>query len=741
MLYYLTKKCLKISLYAFGWGAIALCTLLIYLFAQLPDVTSLSSYQYKVPMRIYSADHELIAEFGQSDCLPIGIEDIPIQVQQAIVAIEDHRFYDHWGVDFIGLARAARHVLQSGHKSQGGSTITMQVARNFFLSREKTYLRKINEILLSFNIEAHYSKQAILEMYLNKIYFGKQAYGIQAAAHNYYGKTVDQLTLAESAMLAGLPKAPSRNNPITRPHKAIERRNQVLANMRDMAFIDEQAYQQAIHEEDHASFHHLKPTVNARYAAELVRQYLVDSLGEENAYTKGYEITTTIDAKAQSAARSAAIKEMVHYAKSQKLWHLNVDGIAQHDWTYYLNRMPTFYQYQVGIVANIDDEGHTLSIQTNDDEAHLEIPSNPSIRKDLFVGAVVLMDDQHHLVPISPAQIALVSANDTGSVIAMIGGNDFRIQQYNAAVYGARQPGSLIKPFIYATALQHQYTLASMINDAPIVRQGGGHNIDWRPNNDDHHFRGMLSLRKALTSSRNLVAIRLVMDLGINTVSEQLTQMGFDPKLMKQELGLALGGSLEATPQTINNGFAMLQNNGQSRPGFLIHHVASHQDPKVMDKLNTPLIAPGLWAFAPTETKQIIDHSHAFLINDVLKDVMTIGTARKAKRLKRHDLYGKTGTTNNKHDAWFAGFNGDIVTTIWMGYNQNKHLNAYGGQAALPVWLDYMDVMLQGVSEHPVDRPDDIISVRTDPKTGQPSGNPKHPFELFTEQMLDSLSA
>lgn len=717
----------------FSWGSLALCLLLIYLFAQLPSVKKLADYQYQVPMRIYSNDHQLMAEFGHRDCLPVTLDNIPKTMQQAIIAIEDHRFYDHYGVDFIGLARAAKNLFHSGQKSQGGSTITMQVARNFFLSREKTYLRKINEILLSFNIEAHFSKQEILEMYLNKIYFGKQAYGIQAAAQNYYGKDVSALTLAESAMLAGLPKAPSRNNPIDRPQKAIARRNQVLSNMHNLGFIDHTQYQNAIQEEDHATFHHQKPAVSAPYAAELIRQKLVEKLGQD-AYTTGIEVITTIDPIAQKSAHKSAVSQLVKYAKSQHLWHLNPSPVSPYEWLSYLRKLPYIEPYQVGIVTTLSDD-HVATIQTHNQTYDINLTDQISAQKDLFIGAVVLLNGDQHLVPISPAQIALVSTQKNGALVAMQGGLDYRINPFNRVTQGKRQPGSLIKPFIFASALENGYTLASIINDAPIIKSGGGQNIEWRPNNDDRNFSGALSLRQALTKSRNLVSIRIVDQMGIPNVKNALAQMGFNSDDIPNDLSLSLG-SMSTTPLTINSAFSLFQNYGQPVTPFLVTHISSTNTPDLKQQFKEASLAPGLSFFAQEANQRVISPETAFLIADVLNDVVQKGTARRAKSLKRHDLYGKTGTTNQKHDAWFTGFTADYTTTVWMGYDQNIHLNAYGSQAALPVWIDFMKTVLTDTDEKTLVRPESIISIRTNPETGEPSANPNHPFELYSEAMI-----
>lgn len=619
-------------------------SLYAYMELALPNVAVLNDAHMQVPLRIYTSDGKLIAEYGGKRRAPVPLDHVPKQLVQAVIATEDSRFYSHPGVDLIGIVRAAIAVISSGRKVQGASTITMQVARNFYLSPKKTYTRKIKEILLAIKIDRELSKDKILELYLNKVYFGNHAYGVSAAAHVYYGKSLDQLTLPEMAMIAGLPQAPSRNNPLNNPKRALERRNHVLKRMLTVGYIDKATYESAIKAPITAQYHEKKVQMNAPYIAEMAREAVVMMYGTR-AYDSGLNVYTTISSQLQNDANNAL-----------------QDGLQA-------------YSQRQGMPKN----------------------ATPTVQ-----GAIVVLNP------------------DNGAILALDGGYDFQLSAFNRVLQAERQPGSSFKPFLYSAALAKGYTLASVIDDAPIMVRDSGENAWWRPENDDDQFYGPTRLRVALAESRNLVSIRLLAAIGIPYALDYIQRFGFDPDTLSHSLSLALGSSV-VTPMQLATGYAVFANGG--------YHVAPYFIEKITGENNK------IYYEAKTEKlERVITPENAYLMTQAMRAVIQSGTAKAAKVLHRTDLAGKTGTTNNQVDAWFSGFNSHVLATVWVGFdNSEKSLHEYGAQAALPIWIQFMKNALANQPEATMPQPSDIVTARIDPKTGllAAPGEKNAIFEVF----------
>lgn len=765
------SRFLKISLQVF-WYFLSLCVVMtifisisyIYLESHLPDVETLRHVKLQVPLRIYSADNQLLAEFGEKRRIPISQDEIPPLLTKALLATEDQRFFEHPGVDIFGLARAAVQLVRTGEKSQGGSTITMQVARNFFLNRKKTYVRKINEILLAIDIDRKLSKDKILELYFNKIYMGNRAYGVAAAAQVYYGKNLNELTLPQIAMLAGLPKAPSYLNPLVNPTAALKRRNHVLLRMLEQKYIDKDKYDQARSTPLTAAYHGPKITIEAPFVAEMVRQFMVNNFGKE-AYTNGYEVYTTINSRLQNAANSALTKELFafddrHGYRGTK-HHLPVlPSIDRKKWLATLEEMPSYHDIQAVAILYCTEE----SIQViNRDGELLTIPwDKNSMKPALKHGAVgaPISDPTDYFKPgdviyvkqkgksyqvtqLPEVEGALVSLNPKdGAIVSLVGGFNFDRSSYNRATQAIRQPGSSFKPFVYTAALDKGFTLASIINDAPVVLDDPSQENLWRPQNHNHKFYGPTTLRTGLTRSRNLVSIRLLDTIGIDYTVKYLTRFGFEEKNLPKSLSLALG-SLDVTPLELATAYAVLANGGFKVEPYIIEHIRDSNDEtlyRAKPKIACPECENDVNQTTVADPKQIaprvINQQVAYLMNNVLQDVIQHGTAGSAKVLGRKDIAGKTGTTNDLIDAWFAGYNQDFVTITWAGYDQPRSLHEYASRIALPMWIDYMKTALRGLPEKNYAEPPGLVTVRIDPKTGllAPADLVNSRFEIFRQE-------
>ncbi|HFQ14658.1 MAG TPA: penicillin-binding protein 1A [Gammaproteobacteria bacterium] len=773
-------------------GAIGGIGLYAYITPRLPEITTLKDVQLQVPLRVYARGGELIAEFGEMKRTPLKYDEFPPALIHAVLAAEDDRFFEHPGVDYQGILRAAWQLARTGERSQGGSTITMQVARNFFLSREKTFLRKINEIFLALKIEDELSKEDILALYLNKIYLGKRAYGFAAAAQVYYGKPLAQLELAEIAMIAGLPKAPSSYNPVVAPERARLRRDYVLGRMLTLGYIDQNAYQQARQVPVHARVHARNIEVEAPYIAEMVRNEMVRRYGEE-AYTRGYEVHTTIDARLQKAANRALRDDLLAYERRHGyrgiLRHVDLLELDDGDdelagWQKLLQETEPVGHLQPALVIDVgENDAHAY---TRDgrlvylgweqikwarkiiDENHLG-PELESASEVLHPGDLIYVAAAgtgcHWLAQIPRVAGALVSLRpNDGATDVLVGGFDYYQSKFNRVTQAQRQPGSSFKPFVYTAALDKGYTAASIINDAPVVFDAPGLEDTWRPENYSGRFYGPTRLRQALIKSRNLVSIRLLRDIGIGYTIRYVTRFGFDPKKLPRDLSLALGSGA-VTPYELATAYAVFANGGYKvEPYFIDYirkgdHIIDISRPRQVclpcekadaeETAETPAPAPdeptvqssANWqlppAWADTDEREwaqirqgpppprlaprVLSPQTAFLINTMLRDVIRKGTGRRALVLKRQDLGGKTGTTNDQRDAWFTGFNGDVTTIAWVGFDTPQPLGDHetGARAALPMWINYMREALRGRPETPLEQPVGVVSVRIDPETGE----------------------
>jgi penicillin-binding protein 1A len=731
----------------------------------LPSVESVRNVELQVPLRVYTAEGELIEEFGEVRRTPVSLAGIPTTLTEAFIAAEDQRFYQHPGVDYEGIARAVWYLVRTGEKGPGGSTITMQLARNLFLSAEQTYLRKLREIFLALRIEQQLDKQKILELYLNKIYLGQRAYGVAAAAEAYYGRPLAELTLPEQAMIAGLPKAPSASNPLADPEEALSRRAYVLGRMLETGVIDEQRYESAMAAPITADWHRRERRVEAPYVAEMARAQVVERFGRTAAYTEGYSVYTTVSAERQREARRALRAGLHAYDER----HGYRGPLAQLDPALIegprealIERLSDFTrpgELRVGVVTALDADGATL--RTADDEA-LALPwagmqwarpqlgrnamgPNPEAPADvLAVGDVVHARetaDGIRLAQSPEPQSGLVAMNpDNGAIQALVGGYDFSASKFNRVTQAARQPGSAFKPLIYSAALANGMTPATLINDAPVVFADAALEDVWRPENYSGRVFGPTRLREALTYSRNLVSIRVLRRIGISPVLSHLERFGLPRERLPRNLSLALGAA-EVTPLELARAYAVFANGGHAVDPHVIARIVDNEGETVHEQAPTESNdANRTDADRNAEPPRAISADNAWLMRSMLRNVVEEGTARRASGLGRSDIAGKTGTTNDQNDAWFSGFNGDLVATVWVGFDERQSLGRYetGGRAALPIWMDFMGEALAGRPPSPGSRPDGLVTVRIDPETGErvSADAPEAIYETFRADQL-----
>lgn len=717
----------------------------LYLDSQLPDVKELRDVQLPIPLRVYTSDGQLIAEFGEYRGNPVKINQVPPLLIKAILATEDQRFYEHSGVDVLGLLRASTQLILTGTKSQGGSTITMQVARNFYLTRKKTFIRKMTEIMLAMKIERSFSKDEILELYLNKIFLGNRAYGVAAAAQVYFGKTLNQLTLPEMATIAGLPKAPSTINPIINPIGAKDRRDHVLTRMYDLGDIDKSAYEDAINTPMESSFHGQNIPIYAPYVAEMVRDMMVTSFGDD-AYTKGYNVYTTLDSQQQLAANQALRNALLAYDHRHgyrgSKQNLGVPDTKKMDiWLTNLAKTPSVNGLKAAAVINLSNstitallsDGSLITIpwagmswaQPALSNGHLgAMPKKAGdiVKRGDIIRVQKAPDGSWQLEQIPAAEAAIVALNpQNGAITALVGGFDFTQSKFNRVTQAQRQCGSSFKPYIWAAALAKGYTLASVFNDAPLTFNIPGQDTPWQPQNDKNEFFGPSRLRFALAHSINLVSIRVLEAIGVPYMLKYAERFGFDPNHLPRNLSLALG-TAEITPLDQARGYAVFANGGYRITPYFIDHVTDGQgnvifqsQPKVACSacITTGAAPPDTNAYAP----QAIPPQIAYLMTSAMQTVITAGTGAAAQVLDRKDIAGKTGT-NGGIDAWFAGFNSDTVAITWVGFDQQLSINEYGSQVALPMWIDFMRVALAGKPEHTMAEPPGIVIRNIDPATG-----------------------
>jgi len=778
---------LRLALFALLGTAWLLAGVYLYLSPNLPDVETLRDVKLQTPMLVYTRDGELIGQFGEQKRTPLPFDEIPDQFIKSLLAAEDDNYFVHRGIDLMGLMRAVYELVVTGEKGSGGSTLTMQVARNYFLSHERTFIRKFNEILLAIEIERNLSKQEIFELYFNRIFLGHRAYGFEAAAQVYYGKSIGELSLAQHAMLAGVPKAPSRSNPVSGPESSLERRDWILGRMYELGYIDRDQYDSAMGEPDNARLYSAKLEVAAQYAAEMARQEMVQRYGLA-AYTNGYHVYTTIDSHLQRFANKAVVDGLVAYDQrhgyrgpEQRLPPTDNNEETIKLWRGALKRTDPIAYLQPAIVTAVEDRNASLLLADGStpellwdngirqarpylsENARGGTPGNAAAV--LAVGDLVRVtrdeEGAWQLSQLPAAQAALVSLNpDNGAIQSVVGGLGFEQSKFNRVTQAERQPGSNFKPFLYSAAIDAGYTAATIINDAPIVMEGQSQDELWRPENDEGKFYGPTRLRWALTKSRNLVSIRLLQRLGVNRLLKYVKQLGFDTTDFPAELSLALG-TQTLTPLELVTGYAILANGGYRVEPYLVQRVEdidgeeiyqaapptvcrdcepANRKPDPDNEMKIEEILAGDAGAAPVlpPAPRVMDERVQFIVDSMLKDVITRGTGQRALVLKRGDIAGKTGTTNGPMDVWFSGYNRDVVTTTWVGFDNYTPLgrHEFGGTAALPIWIDYMREALKDSPERERPVPPGIVSVKIDPDTGQlaSAGQRNAIFEYFKKE-------
>lgn len=755
------KRFLLFIAAAFTFGIIAVVAVYLYIAPELPSLEEIKTLRVQTPLRVYTTDGELFAVFGDKRRIPIDLDDVPRQIIDAFIAAEDDRFYEHLGVDYEGLIRAAINLIETGQRTQGGSTITMQLARNFFLTNQRTYERKIKEIYLALIMERLLSKEEILNLYLNKIFLGKRAYGVAAAAEIYYGKNISELTLAQNAMIASLPKAPSTYNPIANPQKALTRRAYVLGRMLKLNIISQSDYETAMGTPITATEHNIQVELKAPYVAEMVRTYMVEQYGN-NAYSDGFDVYTTVHRSMQQEAQASLRRGLLNYdrrhgwrdAKEQIAIDIldNPEALDRE-----LKQLPKIGELVPAVVLEVSTK--TMQFISKDglktilDRPHRQWqpyrnqnyvgPQIEDATKMVQKGDIVWLlnqdEAQRRLVQVPEVEGALVALDsNTGAVLALTGGFDFYQSKFNRATQAKRQPGSNFKPFIYAAALSEGYTPASIVNDTPVVFSETFSSQDWRPENYSGKFFGPTRIREALTHSRNMVSVKLVDAIGLRKILDYIKRFGFAREDHPYNLTMALGSGV-ATPLEIARGYATFSNSGFLVTPYFIQkiyddgelifeasppqpcaencYLESTQNAQATEMVSQTVAQDDTTQFLP----RVIPADIAYQLSSMLQSVTRLGTGRKVYRtLKRSDLAGKTGTTNNQYDAWFSGFNRDIVCTVWVGFDNQRPLGnrEVGSVAALPIWIDFMGNILSGKDETSFYKPPEIISAKVDPTTG-----------------------
>jgi penicillin-binding protein 1A len=775
----------------------------VYLKPSLPDVDSLRDVQLQVPLRVYTRDGKLLAAIGEQRRIPVRYEQLPKRLIQAFLATEDDRFFRHHGVDWEGILRAAVANLKAGGIRQGASTITMQVARDMFLTPRRDMKRKMSEIYISLLMEAEFTKEEIFSLYVNKIFLGQRAYGVGAAAEVYFGKTLDQLTVAEMATLAGIPTAPSVVNPVASPEAAMVRRAHVLGRMLELNYITQAEYDEAKNSPMESRLHGSSIEADAPYVAEMVRNDMQAKYGD-NVYTAGYKVFTTIDSRLQAAATVALRTGLLEYDR-----HHGYRGATAKvdlaklptpkDLDAQLEEFPVIGGLKPAIVEQVEAKSAKIYVKDLGEVtlpwdklswARRELPDEKMDRWPTQAAEILARGDVIYtvgrtaesllFVQIPEAQSALVSVDPKdGAVVALVGGFDYFQSKFNRVTQARRQPGSGFKPFVYAAAFDKGYTPASVVSDAPIVVDEAGMEQAWRPKEDENRFAGPIRLREALTFSRNLVSVRLMRAIGGEYVRDYVTRFGFDKSQLPDDLTLALG-TAELSPLQVAIGYSTFANGGYKVTAYTIDRVedasgkvlqeaspalACFECDRVSDPtagaastgaaLTTPPARAALLDVGPHDGKtvipakdlapQIIRPQVAYLLADMMKDVIRRGTGVRARTLNRDDIAAKTGTTNDAHDAWFNGFNGDIETTVWIGFDQDRSLGEgeQGGRTAVPAWTYFMHEALAGAPRHGVPVPDGIVTARISPETGllASSDDPNGIMEKFIEGNLPKSEA
>jgi len=710
-------------------GALVFVFTVVIVYPTLPSLEVLTDYQPKVPLRVYSSEGLLIGEFGEERRAVVKIDAVPKAMRDAILAAEDERFYQHGGVDYVGVIRAAMSNFVSGGARQGASTITMQVARNFFLSKEKTLTRKFNEMLLAFKIEHSLTKDQILELYVNQIYLGQRAFGFAAAAQIYFGKTLDQLSLAEMAMLAGLPKAPSSFNPVINPKRAKLRQQYVLRRMRELNFISDEQWQAADKQPLSVKKYVNEFAVKADHFAEMVRQVLYERF-QDDAYTRGFKVYTTLSAAHQESAYAAVRKGVIEY--DHRHGYRGAESYVE------LGPQPTDEDFEDALQDESDSDdifpALVLDVSTKAVKVYrrggeiFEIsgdglkfaqrmlgdkaPANQRVRRGAIIRIQKDEKGQWQITQLPQVEAALISMDPAdGAIRALVGSFDFNRNKYNHVTQALRQPGSSFKPFIYSAALEKGFTPATIINDAPLIFDASETGSEpWEPKNYDGKYEGPMRMRMGLVKSKNLVSVRIIQAITPLYAQDYITRFGFDAKNHPPYLTMALGAG-NATPLQMAAAYSVFANGGfRVNPYF----IARIEDAK------GSVIAQAHPERAGETAERAIDARNAFIMTSMLQDVVKMGTAARAMQLGRTDLAGKTGTTNDFVDAWFCGFGTGLVAVTWIGFDNPHTLghNETGAQAALPMWMAYMDKVMKGVEEQPRSIPEGVVQARINPDTG-----------------------
>lgn len=776
-------------------GAVALAVFAnvcayVYLKPALPDVDSLRNVQLQVPLRVYTRDGRLIAAIGEQRRIPVRYDQIPKRLVQAFLAAEDDRFFRHHGVDWQGILRAALANARAGGVRQGGSTITMQVARDVFLTPRRDMKRKMSEIYISLLMESEFSKEEIFSLYANKTFLGQRAYGVGAAAEVYFGKTLDQLSIAEMATLAGIPKAPSQVNPVANAEAAKNRRSYVLRRMLELRFITPAEHDEANDSAVESRLHGPTVEVDAPYVAEMVRADMQAKYGDD-IYTDGYKVYTTIDSRLEGAATNALRTGLLEYDRRHgyrgPAAKIELSKVTKPDeWDAELEEFPVIGGLRPAVVQKVDAKSARIYVKDLGfvtlpweklSWARRELPDEKTDRAPALATEIMSRGDVIYtagstaenlqFVQVPEAQSAIVSVDPKdGAVVALVGGFDFFQSKFNRATQAKRQPGSAFKPFIYSAAFDKGFTPASVILDAPVVLDNPESEETWRPGNSTNKFYGPTRLREALVRSRNLVSVRLMREIGGDYTWNYVTRFGFDKAQLPNDLTLALG-TAELSPLQIATGYATFANGGYRVSSYYIDRVedasgkalqqaepqlacydcgraARAPDPQPLGAKAPPLDTgdrDGKFLMPAKDlAPQVIRPQVAYLLADMMGDVIRRGTGTRARALNRDDVAGKTGTTNDHHDAWFAGFNGDLVAIVWIGFDQDRSLgdNEEGGRVAVPPWVYFMREALAGSPRHAVPMPDGLVTVRIAPDTGllASADNPNGIMEKFIEGNL-----
>jgi penicillin-binding protein 1A len=780
---------LAAALAAVGLAILGVAGAFQYLEPELPDAADLRDLRLQLPLTVYTRDGKLIAQIGEQRRIPVAAAAIPKVVVDAFLAAEDDRFFEHPGIDWQGLVRALASNVSAGGVREGGGTITMQLARNTLLTPERTLRRKLKEVFLALRIEREFSKDEILEQYLNRIFLGQRAYGVGAAAEVYFNKHVAELTLPEAALIAGLPRSPSRDNPAASVERARARRAYVLRRMQETGKIDAAERETAERAAIPTRLHAPVVEVQAPYVAEMARQELVRRYGP-TALTAGYRVTTTLDSALQAAANAAIWRTMLEYDRRHgyRGASAQLDPAVATDTAAVaaaLREHPDRGSLRTVVVESVGLREATLRGR---DGSRIELdwegmswarpelsvdalgPSPKTAGDVLQAGQVVYvepLEDGRYRLAQMPAVGGAFTALDPhdGAIVALVGGFDFAASKYNRAVQARRQPGSAFKPFLYSAALAHGFTPATLVNDAPIVLPGGGGDDgteEWRPQNITRQFYGPTPMREALVRSRNLVSIRLLRGTGLGPVLRHIAQFGFGPEAMPPNLTLALGTG-QVTPLDMARGFAVFANGGWRVTPYFVEKIADAAGAVVFEAA-PPLACPQCTEAPPADAApaadaggdpaggqdpevpperrapRAISAANAYVMTDIMTDVIQRGTAQRAKALGRRDIAGKTGTTSDRRDAWFVGFNADLVAASWIGFDQERSLgdNEEGGHTALPMWIYFMQEALKGRPEHRLPQPPGVVRMWVSRETGAPTsaGSAGAIFEAFLEQYV-----